>query len=154
MYAYIYTGIYIYIYMYVCMYAYIYMHKYMHVYAYICVYECIYISIWINVYIYICGGVYGVFREWSVPLVRGLTMSFFLGPPLALNSHLWIPIAVACNSGHTMGTSFGELAKKGEGSRRVSNPRWVWIELCQPYWMRSLTPAGTSGRVHMNIQRL
>ena len=113
---------------------------------------------WLYIYIIVCQ-VYGVFREWSVPLVRGFAMSFqdsssASGPPLALRSHLWLSIAVACNGGHTLGNGFGELAKQGEGNRRVSNPRWVWIGQCQLYCMRNLTPGRTSGRVHLKSQRL
>ena len=67
---------------------------------------------------------------------------------------LWLPAAVACNSGHTLGTGSGELARPGEGTRRVSNPRWVWIRLCLPHCLRSLTLGGTSGRIHPKIQRL
>ena len=80
--------------------------------------------------------------------VQGVVSTFGKG------SHLWLPIAVACNGSHTLGTGFGELAKPGEGNRRVSNPQWVWIGQCQPYCMRSLTPGGTSGRVHLKSQRL
>ena len=54
-----------------------------------------------------------------------LDSSSATGPPLAVTSHLWLPVAVAWNSGHALGTGFGELAKPGEGSWRVSNPRWV-----------------------------
>ena len=46
------------------------------------------------------------------------------------------------------------VAKPGEGSRWVSNPRWVRIGLRQPYLMQILTPGGTSGRVHLKVQRL
>ena len=76
------------------------------------------------------------------------------GLPLALSSHSWFPVAVACNNGHTLGTRFGELAKPGEGSRWVSNPRWVRVGQRPPYGMRRLTPGGTSGRAHVKIQRL
>ena len=55
---------------------------------------------------------------------------------------------------HTLGTSFGELAKAGEGSRRVSNPHWVRIGLRQPYCMWSLTPSRTSRIAHLKIQWL
>ena len=39
---------------------------------YVYIFYCIYIYIYIYIYI----RVYGVLREWSVPLVSGITMSF------------------------------------------------------------------------------
>ena len=80
--------------------------------------------------------------------------SFLWVSCLSFSDYYWLPIAVACNGGHTLGTGFGELAKPGEGNRRVSNHRWVRIWQCQPYCMRSLTPSGTIGRVHLKSQRL
>ena len=55
---------------------------------------------------------------------------------------------------HTLDTGFGKLAKPAEGSRRVSNPRWVGIGLRQSYCLRSISPGGTSGKAHLKIQRL
>ena len=68
-------------------------------------------------------------------LVRGLAMSFLGHVCHWTSSGTQLspvaPLAVACNSSHILGTGFGKLAKPGENNWRVSNPRWVWIGLCQ-----------------------
>ena len=66
----------------------------------------------------------------TVPLVEGLAMSFS-----GQFVHYWLPHGTqlspmaprSCRvrSNHTPGNDFGRSAEPGEGSRRVSNPRWV-----------------------------
>ena len=43
---------------------------------------------------------------------------------MALSSHRWLPVAVTCHSGPTLGTGFGKLAKPGEGNE-VRTPELI-----------------------------
>lgn len=68
-------------------------------------------------------------------------------------THLSIVAPWSCRMLPPPVNGFDGPSKPGEVNRGVWKHRWVRFASCHSYYMRRLTPDGTSGRDHMCIQR-